>query len=255
MSGTESVGSQADWRVRRTALRAGAGARLEPLRGGLRCARFAGRRAFDDGAVRFAVALEGAGSMDFAFDASTGELTIDRVRGTNGTTKITVLRLGGADAVDFGVGDSRLDRPIGAFASNCVFGHLELRAGRGAFAFADGEMRFDAVLRTPSIVRYDGGMGSLDVSPVDGSLALDTRSELIVGRPAADLILKARPSASGARVDWRQVRGPRLGLRTADEGVRLRSEDLPVGEEAMFLVGAAAPRAMVLESVFVRHPV
>ena len=251
------TGPESSWQIKRAALRnpVGSDVPLQRVTGDLRVVRYEGVRSFDDGVVRFSVALRGAGSMDFHYEASTGELGIERVRGTDASTEILVFRHGERGAADFGLGDCCLDQPIGAFASNAVFGELELRRQRGPFRFADGFLVFEANFPRAPIVHYDGAHGALDVAPADGSLSLDTRSEHLVGPGSPDLRLVATPSAPGAQVAWQQVRGPRLGLRDAKtRAASLSARTLPSGEEAVFVVGAAMPRAVAVETVIVRHP-
>ncbi len=244
------------WRVRRGGSRCPieGHAAFERLDGDLRCMRFAGVRSFHDGVVRFTVALRGPGTMDFRYESSTGELVVERLRGTGETTQLVVHRHGVRGLCDFSLADCSLDQPLGALWSNAVFGTVELRRQRGRFVLADGSMVFEALFPRATVVRYDGAHGALEVSPADGSLALDARHEHLVGARADDLRLIAHPSAPDARVAWKQVRGPRLamlGKRSAEPS--LRAGGLGAGEEAVFLVGAELPRAVAVETVVVRH--
>lgn len=244
------------WRVRRGASRCPVEghAAFERLDGDLRCVRFSGTRSFHDGVVRFTVALRGPGTMDFRYEPSTGELVVDRLRGTDARTELVVHRHGLRGLGDFGLADCVLDQPLGALWSNALFGTIELRRQRGCFVLADGSMVFQAVFPRATVVRYDGAHGALDATPADGSLALDARHEHVVGARTDDLRLIANPSAPNARVAWKQVRGPRLellGRRSAEPS--LRAGGLGAGEEAVFFVGAELPRAVAVETVVVRH--
>ncbi|MBI5853557.1 MAG: hypothetical protein HZB39_21315 [Planctomycetes bacterium] len=244
------------WRVRRGGSRCPVEghAAFERLDGDLRCVRFSGIRSFHDGVVRFTVALRGQGTMDFRYESSTGELVVDRLRGTDARTQLVVHRHGLHGLFDFGLADCSLDQPLGSLWSNALFGTIELRRQRGSFVLADGSMVFQAVFPRTTVVRYDGAHGALDVTPADGSLALDARREHVVGARAGELRLVAHPSAPDARVAWRQVRGPRLemlGKRSAEAS--LRAGGLGAGEEAVFFVGAELPRAVAVETVVVRH--
>lgn len=245
---------KASWSVRRAVLRRPVGAPVTRLGSDLRCRRFHGVRTFDDGAVRFTVAMEGPGTLDFHYDGSTGEMAIERVRGSEASTSITVFRHAGRIDVEFGVGDCVIDRPIGAFSCNSVFGTVELRRQRGHFVFADGTIRLEADLPCSSTVLYDGAHGCLEVGPSDGSLALDIATERVLRPSDDDVELIAVPSRHGAVLRWRQLRGPAMRLRPHGEAASFRAGALPAGEEAVIVVGAAARRAVALESVIVRNP-
>jgi len=210
---------------------------------------YSGTATFDDGDRRFTVQMRGAGTMDWSYEAATGELRIERVRATDKTTNIVIYRHDGAD---FGLGDSRIERPIGSLACNAVFGAVRLRRQRGAFRLADGTMDFQVDFARESCVHYDGATGAIDASPSDGSLVLDTKTNSALD-PDGSVCLEVRPTREAAEVAWCQVRGPRLGVR-GGRSIRahVAVDSLADGDLAAFVVGARSGRSVALETVFVR---
>ena len=239
------------WKIRRSPILNPVPRRTDALRidGDHRERGYTGTATFDDGDRRFTVQLRGAGSMDWSYEASTGELRIERVRATDKTTDIVVYRHEGAD---FGLGDSRIDRPIGSLCCNAVFGAIRLRRQRGAFRLADGTMDFRVDFARESHVHYDGATGAIDASPSDGSLVLDAKTNRAVD-PDGSVCLEVRPTRETAEVAWCQVRGPRLGVR-GGRSIRatVAVDALADGDLAAFVVGARHGRSVALETVFVR---
>lgn len=244
------------WSVRRATLKSPvpAGVAFAAIHGDLEVRRSRGLQSYDDGSARFTIGLHGAGTLDFRYESATGELQLLRLRGTDSSSQLVLFRHGAKGCCDFGLGDCTLDAPLGAIHSNAIFGNLELRRQRGRFELADGSLLFSAEFSRSTVVRYDGAHGALDIVPADGSLALDAPAEQLVDLPSAELRLIATPSTPTARVDWRQVRGPRVALRgPRSASPQLAAETLGSGEEAVFFVGAAAGRALAIETVVVRH--
>jgi hypothetical protein len=224
------------------------------LRGSCRILRHQGVRTFVDGALRFTVAHRGPGSVDFRYDSLTNQLDIERLRGTGRKTDLAIVRHDTAGAPAFWLGDVRLSRPLGAFATNCLLGIAELTGARGRFRLADGEYEFAVQLPCISNLRYDGIRRLLEVKPRDGSLALETEEELLVDPAAPELVLAARPSCAASAVHWQQIAGPSLPMRCQGETARLRTGRFPEGGQAHILVGASVPGALALETVIVRRP-
>ncbi|MGA0867853.1 MAG: hypothetical protein ACO3UM_02900 [Planctomycetota bacterium] len=239
------------WKIRRSRVAnpVPRNAALRRIDGDHRERGYAGTTTFDDGDRCFTVQLRGAGTMDWSYEASTGELRIERVRATDRTTDIVIYR---HDTSDFGLGDSRIERPIGSLACNAIFGSVRLRRQRGAFRLADGSMDFQVDFARESHVHYDGATGAIDASPSDGSLVLDAKTNRAL-EPDGSVCLEVRPTREAAEVAWCQVRGPRLGVR-GGRSIRahVAVDSLGDGDLAAFVVGARHGRAVALETVFVR---
>jgi hypothetical protein len=240
------------WRVRRAgfAIPRPEAAEVFRLRGDrLQRRGFSGRVAFDDGERLFSVGLRGPGSMDWSYEAATGGLTIEGLRGTDRHSQILVFRHHGDD---FGLEDARIERPVGALLCNAIFGALTFCRQRGPFRLVDGMIDFEAEFARETVVHYDGANGALDAVPADGSLTLDAQAARRL-ETCGGLTLEVRPTLDRAEVAWRQVRGPRLRLRGSRSSQALVGVDgLGEGEQAAFVVGAAAGRALAVETVFVR---
>ena len=207
-----------------------------------------GVQTFADGYHRFSVALLGSGSLDWDFDPELGELRLLALRGTDSTTSISIVRLAGHD---FHVADARLDGAIGSFRSNALFGELTFRGQLGPFAFSDGRLEVQLVFPTETVVHYDGAVGTLDATPADGSLMIETPKDLWATE--TELALCARPSLPTAEVPWSQVRGPRLPFEADIDGrCSIKAGQLPPGRRALFVVAARDHDALAVETVVLR---
>ncbi|MBK8978033.1 MAG: hypothetical protein IPM29_19175 [Planctomycetes bacterium] len=207
-----------------------------------------GVAAFDDGAERFAVALLGPGSLDWSYDPAIAELQIEGVRGTGPGTELVVVHLAGRA---FHVADAMLDAPLGAFRCDAVFGELGFLRQCGGFTFCDGRFRVTLALARETNLHYDGALGTLDATPVDGSLAISTRGDRRA-RGAAPVALRARASVPGVLPIWRQIGGPLLpAVVGADGGLEVLAGGLGAGQRAVYAVVAEHGDSIAIESVVV----
>jgi hypothetical protein len=209
-----------------------------------------GAASFDDGTNRFSIALTGPGAVDWSYDPAIGELQIDGLRGTDRSSELFVVRHAGEE---FHVADAALSGALGGFWCNAIFGELSFGGRDRRFTFGDGRFRVELGLPHPANVHYDGALGSLDATPVDGALRIVTRTELCVPCGAGDCVtLRANASDPDASLEFQQVQGTALrATRIADGGLLVETEDLGAGRLAVFAVTARHRGAVAIESIVV----
>lgn len=210
---------------------------------------YRGTATFDDGDNCFTVVLRGPGSLDWNYDPAVGELRILGVHATSPATEIVVVCHAGNG---FHVADARIDGPLGAFRSNALFGEVAFQEQCGVFTFCDGGFCTTLSFPGPTNVHYDGALGALDATPMDGSLRLETCREVTATTTAGTARLTARTNSAAARLHWRQIGGPSLPVVEAEDGILCVDPADLAGRRAVFVVSACDGRSLALESVVLR---